>query len=754
MRSESARQEELDRARLAAIVNSCPDPIIGETLDGIITDWNPAAERVYGYRADEAIGQSIVLISPPDRSDEVRYLLHQVRQGTTVEGYETVRRTRDGRLIDVSLTVFPIRDEQGVVIGASATTRDISGRKAAEAALVEARQQAQHTLELISDGFLTLDRKWRITYLNAAAEAILACKRQVVVQTSIWRALELEEASPFSAACHQAMASGETTRIEFFHAPGERWLEARIDPHADGLTILLQDVTESHTLSQELHASEAKYRALVEHLPAAVYMLAADDNETPLYYSPYIEQLMGVSAEDVVRAREEHWLSFLHPDDIERVAMANEQAMAGDGHFRAEYRTLRGDGSYIWVLDECVPILDAAGNVLAWQGILMDITARIEAEAVQARLAAIVEGADDAIFSRTLDGTITSWNEGAERLFGWTASEMIGQSYVKLIPGGEVIELEALLEEIGQGPARIESTRQTASGDLIDVAVSLSPIRDQDGRVLGMASITRDITERKLAEAALREALEAAQAATRSKAQMLATMSHELRTPLQAVLGYADFLLNGLGGELSEPQREDIGYIRGGATRMVTLIEQMLDLSRIEVGKVGLAVEEVDPRDVIEQVRQDIAPLAEGKGLHVTIEVCSDVPVLQADAMRVRQILLNLAGNAVKFTERGTIAISARAAADGGVDISVRDTGIGIAASDLETIFQEFRQIDGEATRRHGGAGLGLGIARGLAELMGGYITVTSALGSGSTFTLHLRGGEGGEGGRRAMSVQ
>lgn len=747
MKNEQARQNELDRARLAAIVQSCPDPIIGETLDGIITDWNPAAERVYGYRAGEAVGQSIVLISPPDRFDEVRYLLSQVQQGTSVEALETVRRARDGRLIDVSLTVFPIRDEQGAVIGASATTRDISGRKAAEAALVEARQRAQHVLELISDGFLTLDRAWRITYLNAAAESMLKCKRQVVVQSSIWKALELEEASPFAAACRQAMAGGATTRIEFFHAPGERWLEARIDPHADGLAIVLQDVTDAHTLSQELHASEAKYRALVEHLPAAVYLLAADENETPLYYSPYIEQLVGVSADEVIRAREEHWLNFLHPDDVERVAAANELAMAERGHFRAEYRTMREDGSFIWVLDECVPLLDASGAVLAWQGILMDITDRIEAEAVRARLAAIVDGAEDAIFSRTLDGTITSWNEGAERLFGWTAQEMIGQSYAKLIPGGETIALDALLQEIGQGPARFETTRRTATRDLIDVAVSLSPIRDQDGRMQGVASITRDITERKRAEVALHEALEAAQAATRSKAKMLATMSHELRTPLQAVLGYAEFLLNGLGGELSELQREDIGYIHGGATRMVTLIEQMLDLSRIEVGKVTLATEDVDLRQIIEQVRQDIAPLAEVKGLKVTVDVCPDLPILPLDAMRVRQILLNLAGNAVKFTEQGTITLGAVAAADGGADLSVYDTGIGIAERDLETIFQEFRQIDGEATRRHGGAGLGLGIARGLAELMGGAITVISALGAGSTFTLHLRGGEGGEGG-------
>ena len=442
-----------------------------------------------------------------------------------------------------------------------------------------------------------------------------------------------------------------------------------------GLAIFLRDVTESRSLSQELQASEAKYRTLVEQLPAVVYLLDADENETPLYYSPYIKMLSGFSIEQMMAARQKHWLNYVHPDDHARVALANENAIAAGERFRAEYRTLCADGSYVWVFDECVPIRDSAGAVLAWQGILMDITDRIEAEGVRARLAAIVEGAEDAIFSRTLDGAITSWNSGAERLFGWPASEMIGQSYLKIIPGGDAIDQEALLREIGQGPARFESSRLRADGQLIDVAVSLSPIRDQDGHILGIASITRDITDRKQADEALRKALEASQDAVRSKAQMLATMSHELRTPLQAVLGYADFLLHGLGGDLSESQREDVGFIRNGATRMVTLIEQMLDLSRIEVGKVRLAVDDVDLHEIIEQVRQDIAPLAEAKGLQVTIDTCPDLPILRLDAMRVRQILLNLAGNAVKFTERGTIALSAAPAAGGEIEIAVRRHG-------------------------------------------------------------------------------
>lgn len=642
---EESRQHALARARLAAIVTSCPDPIVGETLDGIITDWNPAAERLYGYSAAEAIGQSIAIILPRDRRDELHGLLDVVRRGEQIAGFETVRRAKDGRLIDVSLTVFPIVNDCGEIIGASATTRDISSRKAAQAELTAAHQQSQTMLERIS------------------------------------------------------------------------------------------------RLSDELRASEGKYRALVEQLPAVVYLTAADPQETPLYFSPYIEALIGFSPDEALqREPGVSWLDYVHPDDRAHVAELDALADHGDHHFRAEYRTRRRDGSYIWVRNDCIPIYDDDGAIVAWQGVIVDISDRIEAEAAQARLAAIVEGAEDAIVSRTLDGTITSWNHGAEQLYGWSAAEMIGQSFARILPEPGAFDAQAPPEEFGEQPKRYEAKRRRADGTLIDVAISLSPIRDRGGAIVGVSSITRDITERKRADEMLRVALEEAHAATRAKTRFLAMLSHELRTPLQAVLGYADFLLNAPDQTLRADQREDIGFIHQSARRMATLIEQMLDLSRMEAGRLELDIDDVDVARIVEQVRQDVAPLAEAKGLALSIAISPALPPVRGDAGRLRQVLLNLAGNAVKFTERGEVRVSAEPARDGGIDVAVSDTGIGIAADDLSRIFEEFQQIDSAATRRHGGAGLGLAIARGLADQLGGQINVTSTPGVGSTFTLHIRG--------------
>jgi signal transduction histidine kinase len=206
---------------------------------------------------------------------------------------------------------------------------------------------------------------------------------------------------------------------------------------------------------------------------------------------------------------------------------------------------------------------------------------------------------------------------------------------------------------------------------------------------------------------------------------------------MQAIMGYAELLLAGPEGSLTPEQADDVRTIRRGATRLVALVKQMLDLSRLDAGQIALETEPVALAAVIDDVRQDVAPQAAAKAVTLRIDLPDDLPPVQGDAMGIHQILLNLVGNAVKFTEAGEVCISAQAT-DDDVAIAVRDTGIGIAADALPHIFEEFHQLDSGMSRRHEGAGLGLTIARKLAELMGGRLTVESRPGRGSTFSLHL----------------
>lgn len=614
------------RARLAAIVMACGDAIIGETPDGIITDWNPAAERLYGYTADEAIGQLVLLITPPDREEEITGLLAKVRQGETIPGFDSIRLTKDGERLHVSITVFPVRDDDGEIVAIASSARDISALKELEAAQL---------------------------------------------------------------------------------------------------------------------ASEARYRALVDQLPGVVYVLDGDAHQSPLYYSPYLETLTGFTPEEALhRERGAPWWDHVHPDDRERVKEIDAVSVSTRSPFRAEFRTGRADGSYVWVLDDAVPILDESGAITSWQGILIDISDRIAAEDATASLAAIVEGADDAIISTTLDGIVTSWNHGAERVFGYPAAEKMSTPFNPLMTDWRPAMDPGVLHEIADRPLRFEAIRFHRDGTPFHAAMSLSPIRDRLGQIAGISTILRDISAAKQAEEDLRAALETAQAATRTKGLFLAMMSHELRTPLQAVLGYSELLLGGPENSLSPEQREDIAFIHQGAGRMVSLIDQMLDLSRMEAGRLELTSHDLDLPEIMEQVRQDVAPQAAANGLELTMQLPRVLPRVVADPARVRQILLNLVGNAVKFTPEGAIDVQV-SETDRELAIAVRDTGIGIPAEALPYIFEEFRQVEGNFTRRYGGAGLGLAISQRLAAQMGGRITVSSQPGAGSTFTLYLPTGRG-----------
>ncbi len=246
-----------------------------------------------------------------------------------------------------------------------------------------------------------------------------------------------------------------------------------------------------------------------------------------------------------------------------------------------------------------------------------------------------------------------------------------------------------------------------------------------------------ELRERRKVEAALVHAKVAAEDANRLKTAFLSTKSHELRTPMNAVVGYAHLLLDGYEGDLSERQEADVRHIATAADRLLALLDAVLDLSKIEAGQMDIDREAVALEPILEEVRLMLLPQATAKGIDLAVDVPNDLPEALADPQRTRQILTNLIGNAVKFTDIGSVRVVARGVADG-IDIVVSDTGIGIAPEAIGHVFDAFRQADGSTTRRFGGTGLGLTISRRLARLQEGDITVQSEPGCGSTFVLRL----------------
>ena len=367
-------------------------------------------------------------------------------------------------------------------------------------------------------------------------------------------------------------------------------------------------------------------------------------------------------------------------------------------------------------------------------------------EALAAWLAAIVGSSDDAIVSKTFDGVITSWNAGAERIFGYTAAEAIGQHITLIVPRELHAEEEQVLARIRRGERvdHFETTRQTKSGRRISVSLTVSPVRDSRGRAIGASKIARDITERRALEAerdALlereRQARSEAEALNRSQDQFLAVLSHELRTPLNAIFGWASMLR---AGELDPAtMRRATEAILRNARAQVQLIDDLLDMSRIITGNMRIEPRPVDLTAVIDNALDTVRPAANAKGIRLSTVLDPRAGIVLGAADRLQQVVWNLLMNAVKFTPKGGQVQVGLQRFDSHVEVVVQDTGEGIPADLLPYIFDRFRQGDSSSSRRHGGLGIGLALVRHLVELHGGTVAARSAgPGQGSTFTVGL----------------
>jgi len=487
------KEAESARARLAAIVESSDDAIISKSLDGIVTSWNRAAEKLFGYQASDIIGKPITLIIPEERLEEERDLLGRVIRGEKVEHLETVRKRRDGTTLDVSLTVSPVRDAAGCVVGISKISRDISGEKRAQ------------------------------------------------------------------------------------------------------------------------------------------------------------------------------------------------------------------------------------------------VTA--------ARLAAIVESSDDAIVSKTLDGIVTTWNRGAERLFGYKASEIVGKSITILIPSERMSEETQILAKVSRGEPveHIDTVRRRKDGSLVDISLTVSPVKDASGRIVGASKVARDITERKKAEQAVRAANEGLEARVRERTAELEafsyTIAHDLRAPLRAVHRFSDILLEDYTDRpLDEQGRDYLRRMANGVARMDRLIEDLLDYSRVARADMHLAP--LDVEDILTEIRSELATeLSEKKA---TFSVPSSLPHVLGDRVFLKQALVNLVSNALKFVDRDKsphVRISAET--DGPfVRLMIQDNGIGIDPKYRDRIFKIFERLN--AGDAYPGTGVGLAIVKKAVERMKGHIGLNSEVGQGSCFWIEL----------------
>ncbi|MEG3835077.1 PAS domain S-box protein [Microcoleus sp. Z1_C3] len=725
---------------LSSILESTPDIIVVKDREGRYVALNSeVAKSFYGRSIEEIIGKDDSELLPPEAAVAIMAKDRQIMKAGITETYE--EDVSNGKCITSFLTTkAPWRDAQGNIIGLIAIARNINDRKQMEAELRDRNALLKSILESTPDIIVVKDREGRYVALNSNAANFLGKPIEEIIGKDDLELMSPDTAREMMAKDRHIMAAGITESYEedisshdesptTFLTTKAPWRDA--NGNILGIIATTRDITDRKQAEDAIKQSEGRYRSLILAMSQIVWTADAEGRCPDI---PTLRAYTGQTEAEVVGFG---WLDAIHPDDRERTDQVWMEAVQTKTMYDTEYRIRGADGNYRYFQGRAVPILNEDGSIREWIGTCTDIHDRKQAEDA-------IKQSEERYRSLTLAISQIVWTTDAEgrcqdspsmRAYtGQTEAEGVGFGWLDAIhPDDRERTVQVWMEAVQtRSLFEMEYRMRGTDGNYRYFQARGVPILNEDGSIREWVGTCIDIQDRKQTEIVQAKAREAAEAASRAKSEFLANMSHELRTPLNGIMGYAQILQR--SKVLNEEERSRIDVIYQCGSHLLTLINDILDLSKIEAQKVELMPTDFHFPAFLQGVAEMCRIRAELKGIHFHFPSSPELPIgIRADEKRLRQVLFNLLSNAIKFTDEGSVTFIVSFATEGKIRFEIRDTGTGIAPDQLQAIFQPFEQV-GDRKRQTEGTGLGLAISQRIVELMGSTIQVQSEMNVGSIF--------------------
>lgn len=726
---------------LGNLLNLMHAPIIIWDTSMIIKRFNRQFELLSGYDSTEVIDKKIDFLFPKEKIAASLELLKNLLADEQ-EVVEIDILTKDNQIKTVLWNSSRILDEEGKNIIAT-ISQDITSRRQSELALRKSESHLRTLVKTIPDLIWLKDTNGVYLSCNALVERFLGARETDIIGKTDYDFVDRELADFFRENDRKAMEAGKPTSNEEWVTYADDGHRAFLDtiktPIYDSDGTLLgvlgigRDITERKLTRQVLQTSEERFRAIFDQAPIAIAIF--DFQGRPILSNFRLSKMLGYTKGELSKMK---FSEFTHPEDIDKVL--NQFTDLKDGKisgFSMEKRHIHKNRNVIWANLIVTALNDNNGVPQEIIAMIEDITEQKKSQDEIKFQADLLNNVGQAVIATDLQGTVIYWNHAAEKIYGWSTSEAIGQNIIDLTPARQTKEQAIhIMKKLSAGKTWAgEFQVKRKDGSSFPAFVTNSPINDSNGKLTGICGISINISKRKRAEMELKEAKKKAEESDWLKSAFLANMSHEIRTPMNGILGFTELLLS---PDLSSEQKANfITIIHQSGQRMLNTVNDIVEISKIEAGFITVDLKEVDVQISLDELIRFFTPEATKKGLKLTLEneVPKTVAVISTDQNKLDSILTNLIKNAIKYTPEGEIRVGCMVQ-ENSLEFYVKDTGIGIPAERQQAVFERFIQADDKDARK--GAGLGLAITKAYVEMLGGKIWVESEEDKGSTFYFTL----------------